>query len=34
MNELVYFLREARIKAMSNAEATRVAFDLRGGVLL
>ncbi len=31
MNELVYFLREARIKAMSNAEATNVVFDLRGG---
>ena len=31
MNELVYFLREARIKAMSSAEATNVVFDLRGG---
>ena len=31
MNELVYFLREARIKAMSNAEATNVVFDFRGG---
>ena len=31
MNELVYFLREARIKAMSSAEATSVVFDLRGG---
>ncbi len=31
MNELVYFLREARIKAMSNAEATNVAFNLHGG---
>ena len=31
MNELVYFLREARIKAMSSAEATNVVFDFRGG---
>ena len=31
MNELVYFLREARIKAMSTAEATNVVFDFRGG---
>ncbi|HHT9135949.1 MAG TPA: pilus assembly FimT family protein [Candidatus Wunengus sp. YC60] len=31
MNELVYFLREARIKAMSTAGATNVVFDLRGG---
>ena len=31
MNELVFFLREARIKAMSSAEATSVVFDLRGG---
>src|SRR3989339_1292462 len=31
MNELVYFLREARIKAMSCAEATNVVFDFRGG---
>jgi len=31
MNELVYFLREARIKAMSGAEATNVVFDFRGG---
>ena len=31
MNELVYFLREARIKAMSNAAATNVTFDLHGG---
>ena len=31
MNELVYFLREARIKAMSSAKATNVVFDLRGG---
>ena len=31
MNELVYFLREARIKAMSCAEATDVVFDFRGG---
>ncbi|MBI2471658.1 MAG: prepilin-type N-terminal cleavage/methylation domain-containing protein [Planctomycetes bacterium] len=31
MNELVYFLREARIKAMSNAESTNVVFDFRGG---
>ena len=31
MNELVYFLREARIKAMATAKATNVVFDLRGG---
>jgi len=31
MNELVYFLREARIKAMSNAEAVNVVFNLHGG---
>ena len=31
MNELVYFLREARIKAMSTAGATNVVFDLHGG---
>jgi len=31
MNELVYFLREARIKAMSSSEATNVVFDLHGG---
>jgi len=31
MNELVYFLREARIKAMSTAGATNVVFDFRGG---
>src|SRR3990167_2074243 len=31
MNELVYFLREARIKAMSSSEATNVVFDFRGG---
>ena len=31
MNELVYFLREARIKAMSTAEATNVVFDFPGG---
>jgi len=31
MNELVYFLREARIQAMSTAKAITVVFDLRGG---
>ena len=31
MNELVYFLREARIKAMATAKTTNVVFDLRGG---
>ena len=31
MNELVYFLREARISAMSTARTTRVTFDLRRG---
>ena len=31
MNELVYFLREARIKAMSSSDATNVVFDFRGG---
>ena len=31
MNELVYFLREARIQAMSTAKANTVVFDLRGG---
>lgn len=31
MNELVYFLREARIRAMSNAEAVNVVFNLHGG---
>lgn len=31
MNELVYFLREARIKAMSTAGETKVVFNLRGG---
>jgi len=29
MNELVYFLREARIKAMSCAEATNVVLKRR-----
>ena len=31
MNELVYFFREARIKAMSTAGEAKVVFDLRGG---
>ena len=31
MNEVVYFLREARIKAMSTAKETNVVFDFRGG---
>ncbi|KXK30089.1 MAG: secretory pathway protein [Candidatus Brocadia sinica] len=31
MSELVYFLREARIKAMSNAQAAHVTIDLYRG---
>ena len=31
MSELVYFLREARIKAMATAGATHVTFDLNRG---